>query len=73
MKNLYFSFKRENHALRCSYKTFTRWRPFYAMLSTAVTRETCLCQMHPNIQYLLFALYKNKVIPTSDLNKIIVD
>lgn len=73
MKNLCVSFKRENPGLRCSYKTFTRYRPFYAMLPTVAARETCLCRIHTNIQYLAFALCKNKVIPTSDLNKIIVD
>ncbi|XP_025828833.1 uncharacterized protein LOC112904017 [Agrilus planipennis] len=73
MKNLYVSFKQENPALRCSYKTFTRYRPFFVVPPTVAARETCLCRIHTNIQYLAFALCKNKVIPTSDLNKIIVD
>lgn len=72
MKNLYQSFKRENPTLRCSYKTFTRYRPFYVLSPTVAVRETCLCRIHINIQYLAIALCKNKVIPTSDLNKIII-
>lgn len=73
MKNLFVSFKRENPDLKCSYTTFTRYRPFYVMLPTVAARETCLCRMHTNIQYLAVALCKNKVILTSDLNKIITD
>ncbi|CAH0558569.1 unnamed protein product [Brassicogethes aeneus] len=73
MKNLYLSFKRENPALKCSYKTFTRYRPFYVLLPTVAARDTCLCRIHTNIQYLAIALCKNKMIPTSDLNKIIAN
>ncbi|XP_060806083.1 uncharacterized protein LOC132902979 [Amyelois transitella] len=37
---------------KCSYKTFTRYRPFYVVLPTVAARETCLCRIHTNIQYL---------------------
>ncbi|CAK1583097.1 unnamed protein product [Parnassius mnemosyne] len=70
MKNLFASFKRENPDMKCSYTTFTRCRPFYVILPTVAGRETCLCRLHTNVQYLAIALCKNKVIPTSDLNKI---
>lgn len=73
MNNLFQSFKRENPNLKCSYTSFTRCRPFYVLPPTVAARETCLCRIHTNIQYMASSLYKNKVIPTSDLNNIIVD
>lgn len=72
IKNIFLSLKRENPDLKCSYSTFTQYRPFYAILPTVTAREKCLCRIHINIQY-AFALCKNKVIPPSDLNKIIID
>nr|CAI5859280.1 unnamed protein product [Callosobruchus analis] len=60
MKNLYTSFKIENPTLRCSYSSFTRYRPFYVMPPTVAARETCLCRVHTNIQYLPFALCTTK-------------
>ncbi|CAH0397863.1 unnamed protein product [Chilo suppressalis] len=71
MKNLFYSFKRENPEQKCCYSSFTLNRPFYVKPPSVDARETCLCRLHTNISYLSAALFRNKIIPTSDLNTII--
>lgn len=71
MKNLFCSFKRENLELRCSYSYFIKNRPFYIKPPSIAGRETCLCKIHTNAQYMINALYKTKVIAHTHMNDLI--
>lgn len=71
MKNLFCSFKRENPELRCSYSYFIKNRPFYIKPPSIAGRETCLCKIHTNAQYMVNALHKTKVIAHTNMNDLI--
>ncbi|CAB3248789.1 unnamed protein product [Arctia plantaginis] len=61
VKNLHTKFLKENPKIRISYVTFTRLRPFWIYLPRD-DRETCACTLHTNIDLLIFALKKNKIV-----------
>lgn len=58
--------------LNISYETFRRHRPFWVIFPKAATRNTCLCSIHSNSDYITHALYHAKVLPyltTTDVAK----
>ncbi|CAH1636783.1 unnamed protein product [Spodoptera littoralis] len=71
MKNLFISFKKENPIECCSYSYFTKHRPFYVKPPAVDGRDTCQCKTHTNTQYMLNALYRNKIIAESNMTQIV--
>lgn len=64
MKTLYKKFILLNGDI--SYTTFTRYRPFYVLKPTELSRETCLCKQHTNVSLLAAKLRQINVIPDKD-------
>ncbi|XP_047991938.1 uncharacterized protein LOC125230721 [Leguminivora glycinivorella] len=48
-----------------SYETFRRCRPFWVVLPKAASRNTCLCALHANNDFIAQALHKAKILPYS--------
>ncbi|CAG5034023.1 unnamed protein product [Parnassius apollo] len=61
VKNLHKKFLEENPNILISYVTFTRLRPFWVYLPRD-DRETCACMAHTNIDLMILALKKNKIV-----------
>ncbi|KAL0869426.1 hypothetical protein ABMA27_007661 [Loxostege sticticalis] len=47
---------------KISYKTFCRYRPFWVINPKASDRNTCLCAMHENTDYIVKALKTRNII-----------
>ncbi|CAH0407914.1 unnamed protein product [Chilo suppressalis] len=61
IKNLHKKFLEENPLIKISYVTFSRLRPFWVYLPRD-DRDTCACTTHTNIDLIIHALRKNKII-----------
>ncbi|KAJ8722265.1 hypothetical protein PYW08_004667 [Mythimna loreyi] len=48
--------------LNISYETFRRHRPFWVMFPKAASRNTCLCAVHTNNDFIVRALHQNKIL-----------
>lgn len=48
--------------LNISYETFRRHRPFWVLFPKAASRNTCLCSLHTNTNFMSQALYQAKVL-----------
>lgn len=71
MKTLYKKFIRlYGHGI--SYTTFTRYRPFYVLKPTEVTRNTCLCKQHTNIELKSSKLRQLNLIDEKDPHKLYI-
>ncbi|KAJ0171099.1 hypothetical protein K1T71_002853 [Dendrolimus kikuchii] len=71
--NLHKVFQNET-GMKISYQTFRRYRPFWVLFPKASTRNTCLCALHENSDYIVRSLYKAQVISygsASDMAKAI--
>ncbi|XP_072945537.1 uncharacterized protein [Epargyreus clarus] len=44
-----------------SYETFRRYRPFWVIFPKAVSRNTCLCSVHTNIDFIVSVLHQAKI------------
>lgn len=64
MKLLYKKFAKLHSNI--SYTTFTRYRPFYCLKATEVTRDTCLCKRHTNMSLKSSKLKQMKLISEKD-------
>ena len=69
MKTLYTKFNRL-HRNGISYTTFTRYRPFYVLKPTEVTRNTCLCKQNTNIELKSTKLRQFNLIEEKDPHKL---
>lgn len=49
-----------------SYTTFTRYRSFYVLKPTDISRHTCLCKRHTNISLKTAKLWQLKLITDKD-------
>ncbi|XP_046972969.1 uncharacterized protein LOC124539689 [Vanessa cardui] len=50
------------HKIRVSYCTFWKCRPFWVLPATAAQRDTCMCEVHANIDLKLESLFKVGII-----------
>nr|XP_026495648.1 uncharacterized protein LOC113400334 isoform X2 [Vanessa tameamea] len=50
------------HKIRVSYCTFWKCRPFWVLPATAAQRDTCMCEVHANIDLKLESLFKAGII-----------
>lgn len=51
--------------LNVSYETFRRHRPFWVIFPKAASRNTCLCSLHTNNDFIVHALHHAKILPYS--------
>ena len=70
-KNLYEKFQAENPEVKISYSIFCRLRPFWVVTPTEKNRDTCLCKLHDNLQFLANKLKLLKVIDTNYLDTLV--
>lgn len=61
MKNLHRKFVKETET-KISYALFCRLRPFYVVHQKLDGRDTCLCKLCSNTEYMINSLHKNKII-----------
>lgn len=59
LKNLYNKFV-TTHDLKISYSTFCKYRPFWVIFQK--NRDTCSCHIHVNMNLIIEALHKEKII-----------
>lgn len=71
MKQLHLKFRQENPEVKISYAEFCRQRPFWVVKPTLAERETCLCKLHSNMQFMANRLFFHKIIKTSKLTDLI--
>lgn len=67
MKQLHLKFRQENPEVKISYAEFCRQQPFWVVKPTLAERETCLCKLHSNMQFIANRLFFHKIIKTSKL------
>ena len=54
-----------------SYKTFTRYRPWYCVTHRISERDTCACTLHENAGELIKAMFKENLIDSNSTHKVI--
>lgn len=60
--------------IQISYETFRRYRPFWILFPKVAARNTCLCVIHANTNFVVQALNHAKIIPfksTTELLKFV--
>lgn len=61
LTNLHVKFQKETGS-HISYKTFCRYRPFWIISPKSSARDTCLCSMHENVNFVVQALKTARII-----------
>ena len=67
---LHRKFLAENPSLKVSYAMFCRLRPFFVLLPTLNTRETCCCKLHENLQLLGNKLVRLHLLKRSNIEEL---
>ena len=62
LNNTYLKFCSEFVSLKISYSLFCRLRPFWVVFPTSSDRETCLCKVHDNLQFVVDKLTDLKIL-----------
>ncbi|KAF4115134.1 hypothetical protein G5714_002623 [Onychostoma macrolepis] len=62
LKNLHKKYLAENPRKSVSYSLFCRLRPFWVVHPTLSDRETCLCKMHENLDFVAQKLFSMKLL-----------
>ncbi|MES9884828.1 MAG: hypothetical protein ABW185_28615 [Sedimenticola sp.] len=70
LMNLYAMFQSEI-SIKISYTTFCRLRPFWVLFPTDRDRNTCLCKLCDNTQFMVSSLKKVGVTDTDDIDKLV--
>jgi hypothetical protein len=65
LKNLHLKFKAENPNIKISYSEFCKRKPFWVVHPSVRDRETCLCKIRENAQFMADRLYQQSVVKTS--------
>lgn len=71
MKDLHKKFRIEYPAIKISYTAFCRRRPFWVVKPSIQDRETCLCKLHANLQFMADRLFQQSVIKSSRIYELI--
>ena len=71
LKHIYVKYLVENATVKVSYVVFCRLRPFYVVMPTDKDRDTCLCKIHKNIQYLATKLKDLQLVKTDNLDELV--
>ncbi len=68
MRTLHQKFKMEHPEVAVSYSVFCKRRPFWIVKPTIKDRDTCLCKIHANLQFMADRLFYHKVIKSAKLS-----
>ena len=68
MRTLHQKFKMEHPEVAVSYSEFCKRRPFWIIKPTIKDRDTCLCKIHANLQFMADRLFYHKVIKSAKLS-----
>lgn len=69
---LHAKFRQAYPNVKISYAEFCRQRPFWIVKPSIKDRETCMCKLHSNMQFMANRLFYHKVIQTSKLTDLIL-
>lgn len=61
LSNLYAKFVSENEGIKLSFASFCRIRPQHIILTSLITRDTCLCTKHQKMSLTLKAIKRENV------------
>ena len=70
MKNLHVKFLAE-HGGSIAYSLFCSLRPFWVVHPTLSDRETCMCKLHENLNFIVQKLHHLKIINTSNPDELL--
>ena len=70
-QNLHLKFISENVSCHLSYTSFCRMKPFWVVTPTMRDRETCICKIHDNLQFLASKLKQLNYIQNSNLEYLV--
>ena len=71
LKNLYEKFMAENSSIKLSFTVFCRLKPFWVCKALLTDRETCLCKLHENLQFLATQMKDIKALATDNLEHLV--
>ena len=71
-KNLHQKFKGENPDIKISYSEFCKRKPFWVVHPSVRDRETCLCKICENVQFMADRLYQQSVVKTSKVEDLML-
>ncbi len=70
MKNLHRKFLLENVSSKLSYTLFCRMRPYWVVHPTIADRDTCLCKVHENLEFIVEKLHGLKLLERTELESL---
>jgi len=70
LQDLHRKFLSEFPHMKISYALFCRMRPFWVLLPNLKSRETCLCKLHNNFQFLAEKLLNLHLLQSASLQRI---
>ena len=70
MKNLHRKFLLENVSSKLSYTLFCRMRPYWVVHPTIADRDTCLCKVHENLEFIVEKLHDLKLLEKTELESL---
>ena len=69
MENLHKKFLTES-TFKCSYSLFCTLRPYFVVKLTLQDRQTCLCKIHENLEFMADKLHSIGVLPHKDIKRL---
>ncbi|XP_013198947.1 uncharacterized protein LOC106141856 [Amyelois transitella] len=57
--------------INISYETFRRYRPFWVLFPKVNSRNTCLCVIHANNDFMIQSLHTAKIIPYKSITEVL--
>lgn len=72
LKNLHLKFKAENPNIKISYTEFCKRKPFWVVHPSFKDRETCLCKLCENAQFMADKLFQQSVLLTSKVKDLML-
>lgn len=67
LMNLHCKFLAENPSRKISYALFCRSRPFWVLIPSLKSLQTCLCKLHENLAFMARKLLTLHLIPSANL------
>jgi len=68
--NLHRKFLAENPFLKISYSLFCQMRPFWVLIPSVKSRDTCLCKLHENLQFMADKLLRLHLVQYADIERL---
>lgn len=70
LQNIHRKFLSENPLVKISYSLFCKLRPFWVLLPNASNRDTCLCKLHENLQFIVSRLSSRQILNTTNCEQL---